>query len=75
MDPDLSSMLLEPGDLLLLCTDGVSDVLRTEEIRKRLANRAPAESICRSLIARARTGAKGDDLTAVVARFGGCEVP
>jgi len=75
MDPDLSSMLLEPGDLFLLCTDGVTDILPAEEIRKHLASRAPAERICRSLVARARRGAKGDDLTAVVARFGGCEVP
>jgi PPM family protein phosphatase len=75
MDPDVSSMLLEPGDLFLLCTDGVSDVLTAEEIRKHLASRAAAESICRSLVAMARAGVKGDDLTAVVARFGGCDVP
>src|SRR4029079_2637081 len=62
MDPDLSSMLLEPGDLFLLCTDGATEILPAEEIQRDRATRAPAESICRSLVARARTGAKGDDL-------------
>jgi serine/threonine protein phosphatase PrpC len=69
--PDISSMALEPGDIFLLCTDGVSDALPTEEIKNQLESRASAESICESLIAKAREGGRGDDLTTVVARFGG----
>jgi protein phosphatase len=68
--PDVGSIRLETGDVFLLCTDGVSDALPAEEIKKRLSSRASAENICQSLIAKARDGAGGDDRTAIVARFG-----
>jgi len=68
--PDTGSMPLEPGDTLLLCTDGVSDALSEDQINRHLAIRGSAKSICTSLFADARRGAGGDDLTAIVARFG-----
>ena len=68
--PDVGSMPLEPGDVFLLCTDGISDAVPDENLKRHLSNRASAESICRSLIADARDGGGGDDLTAIVARFG-----
>jgi protein phosphatase len=64
-------MRLEPGDIFLLCTDGISDALPAGDIQEYLASRASAESICKSLIAKARERGTGDDLTTVVARFGG----
>ena len=68
--PDLGSMPLEPGDLFLLCTDGVSDALTPEDLQRHLSIRASAESICNSVIDKAREDGGGDDLTAIVARFG-----
>ena len=70
LSPDIGSMALEPGDILLLCTDGVSDALSADEITRQLSSRASAESICNSLIAMARDVGAGDDVTAIVARFG-----
>src|SRR6185295_16512964 len=70
LTPDIGSMPLKPGDILLLCTDGVSDALPAEEIRQTLSSPASAESICNSLIAKARAVGTGDDVTAIVARFG-----
>jgi len=69
--PDIMSLPLEAGSILLLCTDGVSDALSEEEIKHHLSAQESAKSICMSLIARARPGGGGDDLTAIVARFGG----
>jgi protein phosphatase len=68
--PDVGSMPLEPGDILLLCTDGLSDALSDEEIKHHLSLQTSAEEICKSLIAAARVMGGGDDLTAIVARFG-----
>jgi serine/threonine protein phosphatase PrpC len=68
--PDVNSMPLDPGDILLLCTDGVSDALPAEEIKTHLSSRTSAEGICKGLIAAARERGGGDDLTVVVARFG-----
>lgn len=69
--PDVGSMLLEPADIILACTDGLSDTLSAGEIKQHLSSHASAQGICRGLIAAARDGVKGDDLTIVVARFGG----
>jgi protein phosphatase len=69
--PDVGSMPLEPGDILLACTDGLSDALPAKEIKQHLSSRIPAEGICKALIAAARISGGGDDLTAIVARFDG----
>jgi protein phosphatase len=69
--PDVGSILLEPGDTLLLCTDGLSDALPAQDIKEHLSSDASAEGICKSLSAAARVEGEGDDLTAIVARFGG----
>jgi serine/threonine protein phosphatase PrpC len=68
--PDIGSMPLEPGDIFLLCTDGISDALPAEEIQQHLSSPASAERICHSLITKARDVGAGDDVTAIVARFG-----
>jgi len=70
LSPDIGSMPLEPGDIFLLCTDGVSDALSADDITRHLSSRASAESICNRLIAQARDVGAGDDVTAIVARFG-----
>ena len=70
LSPDIGSMPLEPGDIVLLCTDGVSDALSADDIARHLSSRASAESICNRLTAKARDVGAGDDVTAIVARFG-----
>jgi PPM family protein phosphatase len=68
--PDVGSMPLEPGDIFLLCTDGISDAVPAEKLKQLLSSRVSAENICKSLIAAAHEGGGGDDLTVIVARFG-----
>ncbi len=68
--PDVESMPIEPGDTLLLCTDGISDALAPDEIQSQLSGPDSAEDICKSLLAAARHRARGDDLTVIVLRFG-----
>lgn len=68
--PDVGSIPLEAGDILLLSTDGVSDAVPDETLQRHLTRRASAENICEGLIAAAREGGEGDDLTAIVLRFG-----
>ena len=69
--PDVGAIPLEAGDILLLCTDGVSDSVPDHTLQRHLSRRASAENICEGLIAAAREGGRGDDLTAIVLRFGG----
>lgn len=71
LHPDVSSMLLEPEDVVLLCTDGLSDAIPAEEIQQHLSSKASAEDIVNGLVAAARGRGDGDDLTVVVGRFAG----
>lgn len=72
---DRSEMLLEPQtgkieiwkkDKLLLCSDGISDMLEDEEILSVMREDATPEAISISLVNRAMDCGKTDNLTAVV---------
>jgi protein phosphatase len=71
MTPSVGLVDLEPGDILLLCTDGLSKFVAEEQIVTVLRHRASAEDICRELL-RAALDAGGDDnITLIVARTAG----
>ena len=68
---DLTYVELRRGDVLLLCSDGVSGMIRYEEIRDVLETvRDPGEA-CQALIARANAAGGHDNITCIVARFDG----
>jgi|SoiMethySBSTD1v2_1073268.scaffolds.fasta_scaffold504828_2 protein phosphatase len=59
---------LEPGDRLLLCSDGLTRHLHDDELAKRLAQRSSAQELCDELVAAANRAGGEDNVTAVVAR-------
>ncbi len=59
----------EPGDVLLLCTDGVHGVLDPGRIAPILARRGDAEAACDALITEALAGGSRDNMTALVVEF------
>ncbi len=65
---DRISAELEPGDLLLVCSDGLYNVLGDEELA-RLATGRDAASACRALVEAANARGTPDNLTAAVARL------
>ena len=62
---------LQPGDVLLLCTDGLTRHVPDERIAEVLGRAADAESACRELVADALDGGGSDNITVVVARMQG----
>jgi len=60
---------LHPGDTLLLCTDGLTDMVSDGVIETILAAESDPESACRRLIDEANQNGGEDNVTAVVARF------
>jgi protein phosphatase len=62
---------LEAGDVVLLCTDGLTDMVDDDRIAAALAPEAEPRSACERLVALANEAGGRDNITAVVARFEG----
>jgi protein phosphatase len=68
LTPAIGLVDLNPGDTLMLCTDGLTKHVRDERIVELLGGAASAEAACRSLIDAALADGGTDNITAVVAR-------
>ena len=73
LDPQLPVDLpepleLEPGDQVLLCTDGLTEVVDDERIAAVLASQADGDDACSALIAAANQGGGPDNVTVVLLR-------
>ena len=62
---------LQPGDVLLLCTDGLTRHVGDERIAEILKRAPDAETACRELVADALAGGGHDNVTVLVARMQG----
>ncbi len=62
---------LEAGDVVLLCTDGLTDMVADDRIATVLAAEAEPRLACERLVALANEEGGRDNITAVVARFEG----
>jgi serine/threonine protein phosphatase PrpC len=60
---------LEPGDIMLLCSDGLTDMLTDDGIAAILKAEANPRAACERLLAEANQQGGRDNITAVVARF------
>jgi serine/threonine protein phosphatase PrpC len=67
--PDVQEVTLQDGDCLLLCTDGLTDMVPDEGIVQVLAGGDTAENACRRLVGEALAAGGKDNVTAVVVRY------
>lgn len=65
---------VENGDLFLLCSDGLSDMLEDIEIEAVLNSEANAHDACERLIAEAKNNGGHDNITAGIVRIGAASV-
>ncbi|MEZ4220061.1 MAG: protein phosphatase 2C domain-containing protein [Polyangiaceae bacterium] len=68
MVPEMQKQQLEAGDIILLCTDGLTKHVDEDEITNILANTDTSEEACDLLIERTVAGGASDNVTVVVAR-------
>jgi len=68
-DVEVHRIRLVAGDSVLLCSDGLYDVTKDEEIASILAGTASAEAACRSLVDLALERGAPDNVTVVVSRY------
>ncbi len=71
MTPAVGLIDLEPGDVLLLCTDGLTKHVSDARIAEVIGAGTPAEAMCRELVREALGDGGTDNVTVIVARTGG----
>jgi PPM family protein phosphatase len=71
MAPAVGLIDLEPGDLLLLCTDGLTKHVADDQVAQVLAGAGSAESMCRELVKLTLDAGGSDNVTVIVAKTAG----
>jgi PPM family protein phosphatase len=66
---DVQRLTLADGDCLLLCTDGLTDMVADEQIAEELGRSRTSDETCQSLVERALERGGKDNVTVVVARY------
>lgn len=66
---DIHKVVLQPGDVILLCSDGLTDMLEDSDLTAILTADAEPEAACTRLVQRANERGGKDNVTAVVASF------
>ena len=69
VEVDVGHYKLQDGDRLLLCTDGLTDLVHDDEIGHFLGEPADPGAACRALVDLALDRGGGDNITAVVGRY------
>ena len=67
--PEVHDYVLEDGDQLLLCTDGLTGMVDDAEIESVLTQFSPAVDACQTLVELALNNGGGDNITVIIARF------
>lgn len=71
LSPEVYKATLEPGDTVLLCSDGLSKVVPEGRITEVLQKAQSVEAACRQLVDEANAAGGPDNITVVVARLRG----
>jgi protein phosphatase len=72
---DLTYVELHRGDMLLLCSDGLSGMVRFDEIREIMGSSQEPLEICKALTERANQAGGHDNITVIVVIFEGEGLP
>lgn len=68
---DLTHQQLRQGDTLIVCSDGLSGMMKAEEIASLTATEPDVRMMCRKLVDRANARGGPDNITVVAVRFEG----
>ena len=68
IEPDLFELEAEPGDIFMLCSDGLTGELSDPTIESLLAADLPLEELCDSLVAAANESGGRDNITCLLVR-------
>ena len=69
LEAEVSDVEVKPGDILLLCTDGLSNMVDEPEMIKALGQSGSAQTAADKLVSLANRAGGKDNITAIVARL------
>ena len=72
---DLTRQELRRGDVLVMCSDGLSGLVKNEDILRIVTGATDLVTACKDLIDLANARGGPDNITCIVARFGGDGLP
>jgi serine/threonine protein phosphatase PrpC len=72
---DLSSQPLQRGDVLIVCSDGLSNLVRRDDLAKAVLEEPDLVATCTRLVALANERGGPDNITVVAVRFDGDGLP
>jgi protein phosphatase len=68
VEPDLAELTLAPGDLFVLCSDGLTNHVEDDEIAKLASASTDLDAVCTALVGLAKRRGGEDNITIVLAR-------
>ncbi len=68
-EPDVQKVKLNDGDCLLLCSDGLTEMVASQAIGETLDRNESVEQACQQLVEQALDAGGKDNITVVVARY------
>lgn len=72
---DLTRQELRNGDLLVMCSDGLSGLVKNDDMLRIVTQNTDLVTICKELIELANSRGGPDNITCIVARFSGDGLP
>jgi protein phosphatase len=69
VDVEIHKEALRPGDAVLLCTDGLTEMVPDAEVARLLTAETDPPGACARLVAMANEAGGKDNITVVLARF------
>lgn len=72
---DLSWQALQRGDVVIICSDGLSNLVRRDDLARAVAEEPDLSTICHRLVSLANERGGPDNITVVAVRFEGDALP
>jgi len=69
VSPDISELALKSGDVVLLCSDGLTKEVSDEDIASVLGHAGDLDALCARLIGTAKAAGGHDNVTAILVRI------
>ncbi len=68
VEPEIAAVTVQPGDIFVMCTDGLSDYVSSEEIEALLKRKSSLQKKAKDLIHSAKSEGSSDNITALLVK-------